>query len=266
MLSFPPNTFEPTSTILPVLHCGAGWIALDKPSGVPLDEHPWHEGKTTLCGELRTRLSQGQASAQKLGIARPAAVILTDAEVSGVVLIADRESGASDAWRNAVGSEQLSFGFLLLVKKAAGVSVPDEFSCTLPVAAHFSESRALISHKTGKKSETRFVCAEKFGEYELWRAETTFPRLHQVRLHAQESGLPIAGDALYGGVPAITNSQFGRKGRLNKGEVRPLYAPPRIHLEKIRISESAPAGTAFEISASLPSGFSALLKKLRARP
>lgn len=266
MLTFPPKTFEPTSTILPVLFRGNGFVALGKPSGVPIDEHPWHEGRVTLCGELRARLAQGQASAQKLGLARPAAVILTDAEISGVVLLADRENGISDAWRNAVGSEQLRFVFLFLAKKTAGTPLPGEFTCTLPVAAHFSEARALISHKTGKKSETRFVRAESFGNYELWRAETAFPRLHQIRLHAQESGLPIVGETLYGGVPAISNAEFGRKGRLNKGEVRPLYAPPCVHLERVCVSEAAPAGAAFEIAAELPDGFSALLKKLRSRP
>ncbi len=265
MLTFPPGTFEENSTRLPVIFRGNGVVALTKPSGIPVDEHPWTEGKATLCGELRTRLGAGQASARKLGLERPVSVILTDAEISGIVLLSDRENGLSDAWRNAVGSEQLRFVFIFLSKKTAEEALPDDFVCSLPVAAHFSEPRALISHKTGKKSETRFVRTECFGNYELWRAETVFPRLHQIRLHAQESGLPIVGDALYGGVPAVSNAEFGRRGRLNKGEVRPLYAPPCVHLERVLVSEKAPAGTEFDIVAALPDGFSALLKKLRSR-
>lgn len=265
MLTFPPQTFESGSTSVPVIFCGNGIAALDKPSGVPIDEHPWHDGRATLCGEIRKRISLGQPSFLKLGLPRPAPVILTDSEISGCVLLADRDSGDLELWRNVVGSEQLKFVFFFLTRPASGNKRNEPFVCTLPVASHFSEARALISHKTGKKSETRFFPAENFGEYELWRAETAFPRLHQVRLHAQESGLPIVGDALYGGVPAVSNAYFGKRGRLNKGEVRPIYPSPCIHLASVGVPTMFGAQVPPELSAAFPSGFEALLKKLRSR-
>lgn len=265
MLTFPPRTFEAGSTAFPVVFRGNGVAALSKPAGIPIDEHPWNGGaRATLCGEFRRRIGQGSPAAEALGIARPAAALLTDADCSGLVLLADRENGILDAWRNAVGSGLLRFRFAFLAP--AGASAP-EFECRLPVAAHFSEPRAVVSSKTGRKSETRFRREEDFGKFALWAAETAFPRLHQVRLHAAESGIPVVGDALYGGAAPLVNASFCRKGRLNKGEERPIYAPICLHLERI----SVPAGTlpgvseALEISAPLPSGFSALLKKLRSR-
>lgn len=285
MLTFPPKTFGESAVALPVIFRGNGVAALAKPAGIAVDEHPWTGTRPTLCGELRRRIARGSASALALGLARPAAVALADAEISGVVLLADREGGVLEAWRNALGSGQFLFRFLLLSRispagtrtvagttgtrkrgeKCAGAA--EEISCALPVAAHFSEPRALISRRTGKRAETRFLCVEKFGTFELWAAETAFPRLHQIRLHAAEVGLPIVGDPLYGGVPAIVNAAFGRKGRLNKGEERPIYAPLCLHLEKIRISPRAVAALpdGGEIFAPLPDGFSALLKKLRSR-
>lgn len=276
MLTFPPNTFAESSTVLPVVFRGNGVAAFAKPAGIALDEHPWTGTRPTLCGEFRKRLALGQASAVALGVARPSAVLISDAEMSGVALLADRESGALEKWRNAAGSGHLLFRFLFLTKVSAGTSprnVPadggsaEEFSCTLPVAAHFSEPRALVSRTTGKRSETRFSRLEKFGAVELWSAETAFLRLHQIRLHAAESGIPVVGDALYGGAAPIVNSAFSRRGRLNKGEERPIYAPLCLHLEKIRVAAGAlpelPDGA--EISAPLPDGFSALLKKLRSR-
>ncbi len=262
MLTFPPRTLTEFSAALPVLFRGEGVVALSKPAGVPVDEHPWNAGIPTLCGELRKRIAQGSPSALSLGLTRPAAVLPTDAECSGVVLLADRGNGASDAWRNAAGSEQLRFSFVFLAKPA--MPHEDEFFCRLPVAAHFSEPRALVSSSTGKKSETHFFRLENFGKWELWRAETAFPRLHQIRLHAAESGLPIVGDALYGRVPPVLNSELRRKGRLNKGEERPLYASACIHAEKIFVPAGVFAGTPAEISAPLPDGFAALLKKMRA--
>jgi len=269
MLTFPQGVFSQNSTTLPILFRARGVVALDKPAGIAIDEHPWNVACATLCGELRARISNGNAGAVALGIARPVPVVLTDCEISGAVLLADREGGFSDAWRNALGSEQILFRFVFLAKpNLAGTQREDSFSCGLPVAAHFSEPRALISRKTGKKSLTKFSRLEKFGAYEFWRAETAFPRLHQIRLHAAESGLPIVGDALYGNVPPVVNAMFGRKGKLNKGEERPLYSPLCLHLAEIVVPATLACSdgvSAEKISAPLPNGFFALLKKFRAR-
>lgn len=268
MLTFPPGVFSQSSTTLPILFRANGVVALNKPAEMAIDEHPWNKGQATLCGELRSRISAGSAVATALGVARPVPVVLTDREISGVVLLADREGGVSDAWRNAFGSEQMSFRFVFLAKQKAGVALNESFPCSLPVSAHFSEPHALISHKTGKKSLTQFSLIEKFGEYSLWRAETAFPRLHQIRLHAAESGLPIVGESLYGSVPPVVNTTFCRKGKLNKGEERPLYSSLCLHLEEVDVPAKLAGAddlAPVKISAPLPNGFSALLKKLRAR-
>lgn len=264
MLSFPPNTLRAEATLLPVIFRGRGVVALAKPAGVPADEHPWNAaGTPTLCGELRKRLAQKIASAEALGLTRPAAVAAPDADCSGATLLADRDGGALEFWRNALGSERLAFRFLLLSRAAPGT--PDAFTCALPVAAHFSEARALVSHTTGKKSATRFERLEKLGAWELWRAETTLPRPHQIRLHAAESGIPAVGDALYGGAPTVLVSELRPKKRLNKGDDKAFYAAPCVHLAEI-----APCGElgvpAFDgVVAPPPNGFETLLKKLRAR-
>lgn len=267
MLTFPPGILAENSVRVPVIFRGNGVVALSKPAGTPIERHPWNAGHTTLCDALRRRIEAGSAAARELGLARPSAVALTDAECSGAVLLADRDGNALAAWRNAFGSEQFVFRFVFLAKtshESGKAPSGTEFSCALPVATHFAESRALISHKTGKKSLTRFVQLENFGAYALWRAETAFPRLHQIRLHAAECGLPIVGDPIYGNAAPIPNSAFCRKGRLNKGEARPIYAAACLHLEKILVPAGELLAEGAEISAPLPDGFAALLKKLRA--
>lgn len=263
MLSFPPHTLRAEPTLLPVIFRGSGVVALAKPAGVPVDEHPWTRGVPDICGEFRKRLAAGTVSAAALGLKRPAAVLSTDAECSGAALFADRDGGALEKWRNAAGSGQLRFFFVFLTRVSAGTPAEGDFVCRLPVAAHFTEARALVSRKTGKKAETRFSRLEKFGTVELWRAETSFPRLHQIRLHAAESGISVLGDALYGGAPAVSNAELSRKGRLNKGEERPLYAPPCLHLERISVPAGALTESGAEIVAPLPDGFAALVGKLR---
>lgn len=278
MLTFPPGVFAESSTAFPEIFRGNGVVALNKPSGIAVSRRPRDGGRAVLCGELRRRIADGSASALALGIAQPDEVLPLDADCSGATLIADRAGGALAAWRNAVGSGLLIFRFVFLTKPARGNGngVPAKkfsadapaadapFDCTLPLAPHFSEPRAVVSHKTGKKSATRFLRTETFGEFALFCAETRFPRLHQIRVHAAECGIPVVGDVLYGGAEPVPNSVFCRKGRLNKGEERPIYAALCLHLAEIVVPAGALAAEAVTISAPLPDGFAALLKKFRA--
>lgn len=54
----------------------------------------------------------------------------------------------------------------------------------------------------GDFAETHFRRVEAQDGKELWEAEPRTGRTHQIRVQAAEHGLPILGDALYGGEPA----------------------------------------------------------------
>ena len=49
------------------------------------------------------------------------------------------------------------------------------------------------SRELGKKCETRFTLVESFLGFAIVNAATTFDRVHQVRVHAAESGLKVVG-------------------------------------------------------------------------
>lgn len=252
-LSFPPGELREYEAVrLKILSCGNGIVALEKPAGIE-----------TLGEKLRAQIDAGKPSACALGIARPQLVFAPEAEVSGIAIFADKNSGAAETWKNAFGSAQFTFRYRLLARPSTALQ--DAFFCRLPVAQHFTEARALVSHTTGKKSETAFRRLEKLGNFELWEAVGTFPRFHQIRLHAQECKLPIVGDTLYGNVPAIRISELRPKKRLNKGEDKALYPEICLHLAEISVAENVPGIPAQTLVAPLPAGFETLLKKLRAR-
>lgn len=48
-------------------------------------------------------------------------------------------------------------------------------------------------------SHTQFKLLKKIGKYFLWQAEPMTGKTHQIRLHAQDAGIPILGDDLHGG-------------------------------------------------------------------
>ncbi len=263
LIGFPGGTIFEKPVRMPIVFSGAGAVAISKPAGVSAEKI-----LSALCERPSTRLH----------IEKPQIVFYADEEASGIVLFADKACKVEyEAWKNTQGSFLIEQTFLFLAKPLNDLKTPShhrakvqgEFSCTLPVAKHFSGPRALISHKTGKKSCTIFVREESFPPWELWRAQTTFPRFHQIRLHAAESGIPIVGEKIYGEVPTIKISDLRANNRLNKGEDKAFYADLCLHLAnaKILFPKNAPQNfpTEITISAPLPSGFESLLKKLRTK-
>lgn len=252
-LSFPPGELREREAVrLEILSCGNGVVALEKPAAVE-----------AIGEKLRAQIAAGKPSACALGIARPQLVFSPESAVSGIMIFADKDSGAAETWKNALGSARFTFRYLFLARPQ--IAQRDTISCSLPVAQHFTETRALVSHTTGKKSETAFRRLEQLGNFELWEARTAFPRFHQIRLHALECGLPLVGDELYGNVPAIRISELRPKKRLNKGEDKALYPEICLHLAEISVAENVPGIPAQTLRAPLPDGFETLLKKLRAR-
>ncbi|MCD8283604.1 MAG: hypothetical protein LUD39_01970 [Opitutae bacterium] len=265
-IGFPAGTISEAPARVPLIFAGTGAFALSKPAGVPAEK---------ILAALRARIAAGKNLPCELHAEKPQIVFAADTEASGIVLFADKETTEFETWRNALGSSQIEQTFLLLARQNDATTNPksppptraSEFSCELPVAKHFSEPRALVSHKTGKKSRTTFSCEEAFPPWGLWRATTMFARFHQLPLHAAESGIPIVGDEIYGHVPAIKISELRLNKRLNKGEDKAFYAAQCLHLWRATASFTTNPPQNFPppltIVAPLPAGFESLIKKLR---
>ena len=99
--------------------------------------------------------------------------------------------------------------------------------------------------------------------YAVWTATTTFDRLHQVRVHAAESGLPIVGESRYAKTTPIFLSEIKRNYRPAGDGTRvepPLYGELCLHLA--RIAFPGADGKPVVVEAPLPKPFAVLLKKL----
>jgi 23S rRNA-/tRNA-specific pseudouridylate synthase len=87
-------------------------------------------------------------------------------------------------------------------------------------------------------------------------------RTHQIRVHLQNSGLRIAGDALYGGAPLLL-SRLKREYRLKPGRVeRPLIARVALHAEQLELPHPI-TGETLAIASPLPKDLHVALKYLR---
>jgi 23S rRNA-/tRNA-specific pseudouridylate synthase len=255
-IGFPLGLLAEEPVRVPVIATGPGWVVLDKPAGVALDEHPWQDNAPTLLGGLRLQLEQGKAEMVRLGLKEPGAVFGPEPEVGGLALLADRASNLA-AWREALGSGAFVFHFEFIARteeapEAGGL-------CDLPLTMDDAERRAVVSHKHGKLATTRFEAGLACGRWRIWTAHTPYHRRDQIRVHAAEAGLRIAGELKYGRSGRVTLTDTTRKGRLNKGEDKPLHRGLLLRLARV---EGVVGGVKFAVEAPRPDDFATVVKRL----
>ena len=177
---------------LPVLARGDGWLALEKPAGVPC--HPaGNEIKRTLL----TALALGQARDAEPG--GPWLPHRLDRETSGLVLVALR----------AEVQRALSAAFARGdVRRLYDARVRGDASRHFSVAQPELELRGRIlrvGHRpprfavdpTGVAAHTRARLVRAAADASELELEPVTGRQHQLRVHLADLGHPIAGDPLY---------------------------------------------------------------------
>jgi 23S rRNA-/tRNA-specific pseudouridylate synthase len=258
-LSFPPDTLIREPLRLPIVARGADWLVLNKAPGVPWSPDPWIPRQTDLVREVRRQLRDGKPQLARLGIGAFHGIVGPDLVASGAVLCAITDTEGTRL-ANALGSEQIELTYRFVTM---GRPTQMEIVCDLPLAPHASEPRMLVSHTTGKKTLTTFRLEQRFRGYAVWTATSTFDRLHQIRLHAAESGLPIVGESRYAKAAPIFLSEIKRDYRPAGDGTRaepPLYGELCLHLA--RLAFPAADGKPVVVEVPLPKPFGVLLKKL----
>lgn len=257
-ISFPPGYLGRQPVKFPLLANSERLFAIAKPSGIASFQHEWALGKPDLSMALRRELLNEKPQLKRLGIEGLFRIYNLDVEVSGVLLFAKNEESEA-LLKNALGSRQLGFKFHLLVSTEVEER---ELFCDLPIAKHFHDRCMLVSHRTGKKCETRFRFLRPFGQYQLWEAETNDLRMHHIRVHAAELGLNIVGESLYSDGGSIYLSRLKRDYRGPVEREKPIYQGLCLHL--VELGFSIPDFEQAPVVAPLPSRFATLLKRLDA--
>jgi len=233
-LGFPAPLLGLESVRLPILFDNGDLLAFEKPIGVLVREDSWYPRTPVLIEAVRYQAGEGKPEFARMNIPESGlwAIHDLDPECHGPVLMA-RSRDTAEACKEAFGSLQFTFSFELICKTPLSESPP---SCTLPVARHRTEKRILVSHATGKQTETDFEFLNRLGSHQLVRATTRYPRRHHLRLHAVESGLPLLGDALYAKSPLPLLSRFKKDYRPRKDrKEQPLYPGPAYRLASIQM-------------------------------
>ena len=257
-IGFPPPYLGYEPIRLRVLYNDKNVLAIEKLVGALVDGHPWYEGEPSIVDGIRRQLVRGKPELAEYNMEEVYGVYGLEPEVTGVALIA-KSKEAVTSLRNEFGSESFKFRFLLLAEAAEG---DEERECNLPLAKHLEESRMMVSHKTGKKSQTFFKRIERLGRYDLWEAFVHSFRMHQVRLHAHEVGIRVVGENLYANVEPMYLSKVKKRGYVQKwDEERPLTEGICVHLDavELRLVDQE----ALVVRAPLTHKWEVALKKLR---
>jgi len=196
-----------------VLFADEEMIVVNKPAGMTVHPSPGHPD-ATLVDALLARFPELAAMAEPDGVLRPGIVHRLDKETSGVMVVA-RTPFARTALAREFKDRVVRKTYLAI---ARGVIARDRVTVERPIGRHPTERkrmsvashspRAAVSHLTVL---CRFIPTAR-GETgaSLVRIVPETGRTHQIRVHLASIGHPVAGDSLYGGNAAMSES-FGRQ-------------------------------------------------------
>ena len=182
-----------------------------------------------------------------------------DLESTGVLLLAKNKT-VFVALANLFGSEKPLRTYVALVQGSPRL---DRFEISARLAPHPTLADAIrVDNQRGKRATTQFEVSEKYTSHALLNCHAATDRPHQVRAHLSHAGLPIVGDALYGGGPLLL-SRLKPGYRLKEGHTElPLISNPALHAESLNLVHPvtcAPLG----IHAPWPKTITVAVKYLR---
>lgn len=192
---------------------------------------------------------------------RPRVVHRIDKDTSGVVVVA-KDRDALRVLSEQFEEREVAKEYLALVQ---GVPAEDqeggEIDLPIGLAVRGGDRRTRVGGKDPKPARTTWAVEERFRGYTLLRVKPETGRQHQIRVHLEAIGFPLAVDPVYGGSEGVLLSKI-KPGYRTKGDKEtPLLG--RLSLHAAKISFRSPAEKDVVVEAALPHDFEVALKQLR---
>ena len=244
---------------IPVLYEDADLLALDKPSGLLVSPARDDPNRPNLMKLSHSGIAEGKPWAKERGLNYLMNAHRMDSETSGVILLAKSRPVLVNL-ANLFGSETPGKRYVAL---AQGSPKEDRFEVGAKLASHPARAGFVrVDHRQGKRARTQFQVLERFAGWTLLHCELLTDRQHQLRVHLQNVGLPLAGDSLYGGQPLLLSGlKSGYHLKPHKTE-RPLISRVALHAEQLALPHPQTANVV-TITSPWPKDLNVAVKYLR---
>ena len=201
-LTLPPprplDTIAPENIALDILHEDSHLIVLNKPPGMLV-----HPANGVNVGTLVNALLAHCTDLSGIGgVERPGIVHRLDKDTSGILVVAK-----TDVVHRGLS---VQFEEHSITRQYVAVVCGSPAETTRTIAAQIARSRRdrrrMTTVKTGgRHAVTHYEVLERYAQFSLVQLTLETGRLHQIRVHLQHIGYPVAGDAIYGGEQRALN-------------------------------------------------------------
>ena len=218
-------------------------LIVDKPAGLVVHPAPGHREGDTLVNALLARAG-GAEYGGIAGVARPGIVHRLDKDTSGLLMVA-KHDGAQSSLMAQLKARRVRKTYLALVAGSVSAAVG---RIEAPIGRDPRHRTRMAVVPDGRPSTTGYRVRERFEAWTLLEVDLVTGRTHQIRVHLDAIGHPIAGDPVYG----TGTSRRGPDGL------------DRVFLHAWRLELAAPRdGSLIRATAPLPDPLEAVLDGLR---
>jgi RluA family pseudouridine synthase len=179
-------------------------IAINKPAGISVTAD--RTGKMNLLDYLEI---------QRKGEQELKLIHRLDKDTSGIMILA-KDTDAQRKFSEYFEKGQVRKTYLALI-----TGLPSEKTGIIdaPIVQGKKNSQIMeVNLKIGKDAQTKWELLANFGSISLIVAKPITGRTHQIRVHFQYAGMPLAIDHIYGSNQAIMLSSFKANYKLGKYE------------------------------------------------
>ncbi len=183
---------EPEDIPLDIVYEDADVIAVNKPRGMVVHPAPGHSGGTLVNALL---FHCGDSLSGVGGEKRPGIVHRIDMDTSGLLIAAKNDAAHLSL------SAQLADHSMFRIYEAVvlGRMREDRGTVNAPIGRHpVDRKRMAVVARGGREAVTHWEVVARYAGYTHIRCRLETGRTHQIRVHMEYIGHPLAGDLVYG--------------------------------------------------------------------
>lgn len=217
-------------------------LIIDKPAGLVVHPAPGHAGGTLV----NALLAHGDGSSWGgiAGVQRPGIVHRLDRDTSGLLMVARRDSAQASLMAQ-LKARRIKKTYQALVRGSVSAAVG---RIEAPIGRDPKHRTRMAVVPDGRPAVTGYRVRERFHDWTLLELDLVTGRTHQIRVHLEAIGHPVAGDPVYG----TGTSRRGPEGL------------DRLFLHAWRLELTSPSsGQLIRAVAPLPAELARVLVKLR---